>query len=287
MIPGAAAIHRRLDTGCPGAGPYYRKKKMDLNLKDKVAIVTGANSGLGKAIAFGLAAEEVKVVVSFLKDTEKGLDFTDDANTVVGEIREKFGAEALAVACDLASEEQILSMYDRVTETLGPVDILVNNAAYLPKGPITGYTEEEWNYTFQVNMTGVFVASRELVRRLLDAGRPGKIVNISSQAAFRGSTSGHLPYDSSKGAIVSFTRALALEVSKDGINVNAVAPGMIKTEMVARLWEERKDKYLARMPINRIALPREIANVVTFLASDAASYITGATIDVSGGMMMH
>jgi len=235
MIPGAAAIHRRLDTGCPGAGPYYRKTKMDLNLKDKVAIVTGANSGLGKAIAFGLAAEEVKVVVSFLKDTEKGLDFTDDANTVVGEIREKFGAEALAVACDLASEEQILSMYDRVTETLGPVDILVNNAAYLPKGPITGYTEEEWNYTFQVNMTGVFVASRELVRRLLDAGRPGKIVNISSQAAFRGSTSGHLPYDSSKGAIVSFTRALALEVSKDGINVNAVAPGMIKTEMVARL----------------------------------------------------
>jgi 3-oxoacyl-[acyl-carrier protein] reductase len=178
-------------------------------------------------------------------------------------------------------------MYEQVTETLGPVDILVNNAAYLPKGPITGYTEEEWNYTFQVNMTGVFVASRELVRRLLEANRPGKIVNISSQAAFRGSTSGHLPYDSSKGAIVSFTRALALEVSKDGINVNAVAPGMIKTEMVAKLWEERKDKYLARMPINRIALPSEIADVVVFLASDAASYITGATIDVSGGMMMH
>ena len=260
---------------------------MDLNLKDKVAIVTGANSGLGKAIALGLAADGVKVAVSFLKDTEKGLDFTDDANAVVSEIKDKFDTEAFAVACDLASEEQILSMYEQVTETLGPVDILVNNAAYLPKGPITGYTEEEWNYTFQVNMTGVFIASRELVRRLLDANRPGKIVNISSQAAFRGSSSGHLPYDSSKGAMVSFTRALALEVSRDGINVNAVAPGMIKTEMVARLWEERKDKYLARMPINRIALPREIANVVVFLASDAASYITGATIDVSGGMMMH
>ena len=260
---------------------------MDLNLKDKVAIVTGANSGLGKAIALGLAADGVKVAVSFLKDTEKGLDFTDDANAVVSEIKDKFDTDAFAVACDLASEEQILSMYERVTETLGLVDILVNNAAYLPKGPITGYTEEEWNYTFQVNMTGVFVASRELVRRLLDANRPGKIVNISSQAAFRGSSSGHLPYDSSKGAMVSFTRALALEVSRDGINVNAVAPGMIKTEMVARLWEERKDKYLARMPINRIALPREIANVVVFLASDAASYITGATIDVSGGMMMH
>ena len=260
---------------------------MDLNLKDKVAIVTGANSGLGKAIAFGLAADGVKVAVSFLQDAEKGLDFTDSANAVVSEIKDKFSVEAFAVACDLASEKQILSMYEKVTETLGPVDILVNNAAYLPKGPITGYSEAEWNYTFQVNMTGVFIASRELVKRLLEAGRPGKIVNISSQAAFRGSSSGHLPYDSSKGAMVSFTRALALEVSKDGINVNAVAPGMIKTEMVAKLWEERKDKYLARMPINRIALPREIADVVTFLASDAASYITGATIDVSGGMMMH
>jgi len=260
---------------------------MDLKLKDKVAIVTGANSGLGKAIAFGLAAEGVKVAVNFLKNDEKGLDFTDDANAVVSEIKDRYGAEAFAVACDLAFEDQILAMYEQVTETLGDVDILVNNAAYLPKGPITCYTEAEWNYTFQVNMTGVFVATRELVRRLLDAKRPGKIVNISSQAAFRGSTSGHLPYDSSKGAMVSFTRALALEVSKDGININAIAPGMIKTEMVARLWEERKEKYLSRMPINRIALPSEIANVVVFLASDAASYITGATIDVSGGMMLH
>jgi len=260
---------------------------MDLKLKDKVAIVTGANSGLGKAIAFGLAAEGVKVAINFLKNDEKGLDFTDDANAVVSEIKDRYGAEAFAVACDLAFEDQILAMYEQVTETLGDVDILVNNAAYLPKGPITCYTEAEWNYTFQVNMTGVFVATRELVRRLLDAKRPGKIVNISSQAAFRGSTSGHLPYDSSKGAMVSFTRALALEVSKDGININAIAPGMIKTEMVARLWEERKEKYLSRMPINRIALPSEIANVVVFLASDAASYITGATIDVSGGMMLH
>jgi len=260
---------------------------MDLKLKDKVAIVTGASSGLGKAIAFGFAADGAKVAVNFLKNEEKGLDFTDDANAVVAEIKETYGTEAFPVACDLAFEDQILAMYDQVTEALGDVDVLVNNAAYLPKGPITCYTEEEWNYTFQVNMTGVFIATRELVRRLQEAKRPGKIVNISSQAAFRGSTSGHLPYDSSKGAIVSFTRAVALEVSRDGININAVAPGMIKTEMVARLWEERKEKYLSRMPINRIALPSEIANVVVFLASDAASYITGATIDVSGGMMMH
>jgi 3-oxoacyl-[acyl-carrier protein] reductase len=133
----------------------------------------------------------------------------------------------------------------------------------------------------------VFVATRELVKRLLADDRPGKIVNIASQAAFRGSSSGHLPYDSSKGAMVSMTRSIALEVSHKGININAIAPGMIMTEMVAKLWEERKDQYLARIPMKRIAQPSEIANIVVFLASDGGSYITGATIDASGGMMMH
>jgi len=260
---------------------------MDLNLKDKVAIVTGASSGVGKAIAFGLAAEGVKVAVNFLKNTEKGLDFTEDANTVVAEINEKFGVQAFAVACDLAIEDEIFSMFDQVEENLGKVDILVNNAAYLPKGPLVDYTEAEWNYTFQVNVTGVFIATRELVKRLLADERPGKIVNIASQAAFRGSTSGHLPYDSSKGAMVSMTRSIALEVSNKGININAIAPGMIMTEMVAKLWHERKDQYLARIPMKRIAQPSEIANIVVFLASDGGSYITGATIDASGGMMMH
>ena len=153
---------------------------MDLNLKDKVAIVTGASSGVGKAIAFGLAAEGVKVAVNFLKNTEKGLDFTDDANAVVAEINDKFGVEAFAVACDMGVEEQIVAMYDQVEAKLGKIDILVNNAAYLPKGPLVDYTEAEWNYTFQVNVTGVFIACRELVKRLLGDERPGKIVNIAS-----------------------------------------------------------------------------------------------------------
>lgn len=259
---------------------------MDLNLYNKVAIVTGASSGLGKTIALMLAEEGAYVAVNYLRTADGKLDFTDDAEAVVQEILDH-GGQAIAVAADMSVEDDILDMFTTVEEQLGPVDILINNAAYLPKGPITGYTQEEWNYTFQVNMTGVFIASRELVKRLLEDDRPGKIVNIASQAAFRGSTTGHLPYDSSKGAMVSFTRALAREVSKDGINVNAIAPGLIKTEMVAKTWEQNKDRYLSDMPINRISLPEEVASVVVFLASDGASYIAGATIDVTGGMMMH
>lgn len=260
---------------------------MDLHLKDKVALVTGGSSGLGKATCLALAAEGAKVGVCYFRRPEKGVDLADDANAVVEQIRTAHGTDALAVPLDLTDEADVVEMYRLMDEKFGRVDVLINNAAYVPKGPITACTKEEWDYTFQVNMTGAFVAARELVRRLLADKRPGRIVNIVTQAAFRGSTTGHLPYDASKGAMVSFTRALALEVSKDGISVNAVAPGMIKTEMVAKTWEEKKPQYLARIPIKRISTPEEIANVVVFLASDAASYMTGATVDVSGGMMMH
>jgi len=257
---------------------------MDLKLKDKVVIITGASSGVGKKMAFGFAAEGAKVVVNYLKNEK--LDFGADASAVVDEIKRTYGTDAAAVAADMSVESQIVAMFDAAEASLGPVDVLVNNAAYLPKGPIQGYSEAEWNYTFQVNVTGAFTACKELIGRLRARGAKGKIVNIASQAAFLGSTSGHLPYDASKGALVSMTRAIAREVAKEGINVNAVAPGMVMTEMVAKLWEERKEQYLSRIPLYRIAQPEEIANVVVFLASDGASYMTGATVDLTGGQLM-
>ncbi len=259
---------------------------MNLNLTDKVAIVTGASSGLGKAICLALAAEGAKVAVNYFRNAEKGIDFIDDANAVVAEIAAA-GGTAAAVPADLAEEAEILAMFAQTEKQLGPVDVLVNNAAALGTGPITSYSKAEWEYIFTVNVTGAFIASRELVRRLLEADRPGRIVNIVSQAAFLGSTTGHLPYDSSKGAMVSLTRALAREVAAKGIHVNAIAPGMIMTEMVAKTWEKNKARYLASIPVKRIAQPAEIAAIVTFLASDAASYMTGATVDATGGMMMH
>ncbi|MCL1920555.1 MAG: SDR family oxidoreductase [Kiritimatiellaeota bacterium] len=259
---------------------------MDLKLKDKVVVVTGASSGVGKKIAAGFAAEGAKTVINYLRNAEKGLDFGADAAAVAEEIKRTYGTDSVPVAADMAFEGQIVGLFDEAEAALGPVDVLVNNAAYLPKGPLENYSEAEWNYTFQVNVTGAFTASKELIKRLRARGAKGKIVNLASQAAFLGSTSGHLPYDSSKGALVSMTRAIAREVAKEGINVNAVAPGMVMTDMVAKLWEERKEQYLSRIPLYRIAQPEEIANVIVFLASDAASYMTGTTLDLTGGLMM-
>ena len=252
---------------------------MELNLKDKVALVTGGSHGLGTAICQSLAAEGAIIGVNYRQSREK-------AEAVVSQLKNAYHVEAIPVPGDMAQEEDVLAMFDILEKEYSKIDILVNNAAFCPNGPITGYTRDEWEYTFQVNVTGVFVACRELVKRLLAAKRKGRIVNIVSQAAFRGSTSGHLPYDSSKGAIVSMTIALAREVAHQGIGVNAVAPGMVRTEMVAEIWRKNTEKYLARIPLQRIAEPEEIANVVTFLASEASSYMTGATLDVSGGMMM-
>lgn len=251
---------------------------MHLNLEGKVALVTGGSRGIGAAICKALAREGARVGVNFRSRSE-------EADGVVRAILDA-GGNAIALPGDLSQEERIPPMFDRLESALGPVDILVNNAAVCPSGPITAYSRDDWEATFRVNVTGAFLASRELVRRLLAAGRTGKIVNIVSQAAFRGSTTGHLPYDASKGALVSFTVALARELAPHGINVNAVAPGMVLTEMVAATVEKNRERYLARIPLGRLGDPGEIADAVVFLASDAASYVTGATLDVSGGMLM-
>ena len=252
---------------------------MKTNLKDKVVLVSGGSRGVGRAICFALASEGAHVAVNYLSGKEK-------AEAVVKGIMEKYNVKAFAIKADMADEREVVGMITRVEKELGEIDVLVNNAAYCPSGPISSYSVEEWERTFGVNVTGVFVASREVVKLWQKNGKRGNIVNIVSQAAFRGSTSGHLPYDSSKGAVVSFTIGLAREVAKEGIRVNGVAPGLVRTEMVAKALEKKEEQYLSRIPLNRIAEPEEIANVVVFLASDAASYITGATIDASGGMIM-
>ncbi|MDR0386346.1 MAG: glucose 1-dehydrogenase [Prevotellaceae bacterium] len=252
---------------------------MDLHLKGKTVLVTGGSRGIGCAICEAFAGEGAAVAFSYLHSRDK-------AEALTTRLQNIYNTKVTCMAADMSSETDILSMIDGVEQLLGNIDILVNNAAVCPSGPVTSYTRENWEQTFATNVTGMFIASREIVRRLQEKQRGGAIVNIASQAAFRGSTTGHLPYDSSKGAMVSFTVGLAREVSAMGIRVNAVAPGLVRTEMVAKTWEERKERYLQNIPIHRIAEPAEIADIVAFLASDRASYITGATIDASGGMMM-
>lgn len=252
---------------------------MDLALGNKVALVTGGSHGLGRAISLALAAEGARVAINCHRHLEK-------AEALAAEIRRQHGVEALAVQANVAQEAHIAPMFDTIQRALGPVEILVNNAAVCPTCQVKDMTLDQWRSTLDVNLTGTFLASRELVRRLLAAGRRGRIVNVSSQAAFRGSTTGHAPYDASKGGMISFTVALARELASQGIAVNAVAPGMMRTEMTAKTLDANPDKYLARIPLGRIGDTAEIANVVVFLASDRASYMTGATVDVSGGMLM-
>jgi len=259
---------------------------MQLNLDGKVAMVSGGSHGLGKAICLSLAAEGVKVAVNYYRNSEEGVDLAEAAEEVVEQIKKEHGVDAIAVPADVANEADVDAMFAAIEEKLGPLDILVNNAAVCPTCQVRDMTAEVWRRTVDVNLTGTFLNSREFVKRLLDNQRQGKIVNIASQAAFRGSTTGHAPYDASKGGIVSFTVALAREVAKQGINVNAVAPGMIYTDMTAKTIDNNREKYLNRIPLYRIATPEEVANVVIFLASDGASYMTGATVDVTGGMLM-
>ncbi len=252
---------------------------MDLHLKDKVALVTGGSRGLGRAICLKLAEEGVAVAVNYRREAEA-------ATALVEEIRNTCGTPALALFGDVASEADVSRMFQKTNADLGPVEILVNNAAVCSTAQVKDVTEKEWNETLAINLTGTFLTCRQLVKQLLAEDRIGRIVNISSTAAFLGSTTGHAAYDASKGAIVSFTVSLAREMAPHGIAVNAVAPGMMHTDMTAATIAANKQKYLARIPLGRIGDPAEMADIVAFLTSDRASYMTGATVDVSGGMLM-
>lgn len=252
---------------------------MDLHLSDKVTLVTGGAIGLGKTIALRLAAEGARVVVNDYARLQ-------EAKALVEEIRKAHDVDALALRADVSSEAEVQAMFRTILDRFGRLDVLVNNAALCPTCDVKDLSAADWTRTVEVNLTGTFLCSREMVRQLIAAGRPGRIINVSSQAAFRGSTTGHAPYDASKGGVVSLTVSMAREVARYGIAVNAVAPGMMLTEMTAKTLEANREKYLARIPLGRIGNTSEIADVILFLASDRASYMTGATVDVSGGMLM-
>ncbi|MHB8899274.1 MAG: SDR family NAD(P)-dependent oxidoreductase [Thermoguttaceae bacterium] len=252
---------------------------MDLHLQDKVALVTGGSRGLGRAICLGLAAEGARVAVNYHRGQAAAAE-------VVQAMRTLHSARGVSLQADVANSADVARMFEECEAALGPIDILVNNAGVWPTAFVREMDEKDWDLTFQVNVKAAFLTCREAVRRWLDAGRGGRIVNISTQAAFHGSTTGHSHYAASKAALVNFTVSLAREVARSGIFVNGVAPGMMRTDMAREALEENEDKYIQRTPLGRIAEPAEIADTVVFLASDRASYTTGATFDATGGMLM-
>lgn len=253
---------------------------MNLELDGKVALVTGGARGLGRAICRCLAAEGAAVIVNYQSSARA-------AQELVADLEQDAGGRVTSVEADVSREADVTALFDAAEKRFGLVDVLINNAAVCPTVPAQDVSLDVWTRTVDVNLTAAFLTCREMVRRLLSAARTGRIVNVASTAAFLGSTTGHGPYDASKGGLVSWTISLAREMAPHGIAVNAVAPGMIRTDMTTETLRVREDKYLARIPLQRIADAREVADVVVFLASSRASYMTGTTVNVSGGLWMH
>jgi len=253
---------------------------MDFQLKDKTILVTGAASGLGKATALMLAAEGAKVAVNYRSRKEQ-------ADAIVAEMKSRYGATGLAVYADIASEDDVIKMFDATESKLGPIHALVNNAAYCPGPACADLSLEEFRKGIDINLQGTFLCSREAVRRMRERKTKGKIVNISSQAAFRGSESGKTSYDMAKTGLIGFTISLARDCAPLGINVNCVAPGIMWTDIIASQIGADPEKYNRRIPLGRVGQPEEIAAMIVFLCSEQACYMTGATVDVSGGLAMH
>ena len=252
---------------------------MDLNLKEKVALITGGSHGLGEAICRGLAAEGANIAINYRKNKEI-------VEKLIKEIKKDYKVEAIGILGDISEEDDVERIFNEIEKNLSPVDILVNNAAISPTSYVKDTELELWNNTFKINSSGTFLTSRELIRRLLKLKHKGKIINISSTSAYLGSTSGRAHYDASKGGINSFTISLAKEVAKYGINVNAIASGLMVTDNTRDRFLANKEKYLTTIPMGRYADTQEVTNVVVFLASDKASYMTGSIVNVSGGLYM-
>jgi 3-oxoacyl-[acyl-carrier protein] reductase len=251
---------------------------MDLQIDAKVALVTGGSRGLGRAICLALAAEGANVAVGFRRDATR-------ASAVVREV-EQLGSHAIAVYGDVSCERDASEIFRHVQARLSPIDILVNNAGVWPTASVEEMSCREWQGSMATNLTGTFLTSREAARCWVNRGSGGCIVNISSSAAFLGATSGHAHYAANKAAVVSLTVSLARELASHGIRVNAVAAGMMRTDMTLEALRSNAERYLNRIPLRRIADPAEVAQIVAFLVSERASYMTGSTIDVSGGMLM-
>ncbi len=249
----------------------------NMEFQGKVAIVTGAGRGMGRAVAMRLAAGGATIAVNDLR--------TDDAQRVADELNAT-GTEALAVAGDVTDSGDVRRMVSQSTDALGAVHILINNAGALRPTPVIDIEEDEWDFVVGVNLKGTYLCSRAVLPAMRSQGW-GRIVNFSSTAGKNVSTVGGAHYTAAKAGILGFTRHLAKEEAGYGITVNSVCPGLIDTEMVRdTISSDRADAYAASFPIQRLGQPEEVAELVAFLASDRASYITGASLDINGGDLM-
>ena len=244
-------------------------------LDDKIAIVTGAGQGIGKAIAEKLAAEGATVVV------------TDVNESTAKETAEAIGGGAVGIHTDVTSRESVNAMVEQVRNQLGRIDVLVNNAGWDKAGPFVDSDPADWDRVIQINLYGVLNMSKAVLPVMAEQGH-GSVVNLASDAGRVGS-SGEAVYSAAKGGVIAFTKASAREMARHQVNVNCVSPGPTDTALFASMGGDNpklREALIKAIPFRRLAQPSDLANMVAFFASDEADFITGQTVSVSGGLTM-
>lgn len=249
---------------------------MHIDLDEKVAIVTGASRGIGRAIALELASSGAAVVVNYRSGAT-------EAEAVVDQIAER-GGRAVAVQADVSDGTTVDRLINAATESFGGLHILVNNAGIARDNLLLRMKDDEWDAVIGTNLRGAFLLTRAALRPMMKA-RWGRIITITSVIGLMGNA-GQSNYAAAKAGLIGFTKSVAREMASRGITANAVAPGFVETDITAGLTQAQRDAAMAAIPLGRWGHTEDIARTVTFLASDAAGYITGQTLAVDGGMTM-
>jgi 3-oxoacyl-[acyl-carrier protein] reductase len=247
-----------------------------IDLSSKAALVTGSGRGIGKEIAVKLAAAGADVAISDID--------LETAKATAAEIASKFGRKAIAVAADVSKGDDVKAMFKEVSDAFGKIDILVNNAGVTRDGLLMRMKEEDWDLVLNINLKSAFLCCREAVRPMMSA-RSGKIINIASVVGLMGNA-GQANYSASKAGMIGLTKTLAREFASRSINVNAIAPGFIRTAMTDKLTDAEKEKLASGIPMAKLGTPEDVANAALFLSSALSDYITGQVITVDGGLVM-
>lgn len=247
-----------------------------LDIKGKVALVTGGSRGIGKEVAKKLASFGANLIINYTSREEAALETKKEI--------EDFGVKCMVVKCDVSKSEEVNLMVDDVIKEFGQIDILVNNAGITRDGLLMRMKEEDFDKVIDINLKGVFNCTKAVSKPMMKK-KFGKIINMSSVVGIVGN-SGQANYCASKAGVIGFTKATAKELASRNININAIAPGFIDTDMTNVLSDDLKNTMLKSIPKNEFGKPEDVANVVAFLASSMSRYVTGQVINVDGGMVM-